>query len=89
MKFEQQHISVSKGWKRIALLLTVTTAISSYAQTNGTQSEGADWSTYNGDLAGTRFSPLTQVNTENVGNFLAVFVIAKIVASKKVCRIRE
>ena len=68
MKFEQQHISVSKGWKRIALLLTVTTAISSYAQTNGTQSEGADWSTYNGDLAGTRFSPLTQVNTENVGN---------------------
>jgi quinoprotein glucose dehydrogenase len=29
--------------------------------------EAADWPTYNRDLAGTRFSPLTQIDTENVG----------------------
>ena len=26
----------------------------------------ADWPTYNRDLAGTRYSPLTQINTKNV-----------------------
>ncbi len=31
------------------------------------RSTGADWPTYNRDLAGTRFSPLTQINAENVG----------------------
>src|SRR5690348_8047336 len=29
---------------------------------------GADWPMYNRDLAGTRFSPLTQINTRNVAN---------------------
>ena len=29
--------------------------------------EGGDWPTYNRDLAGTRYSPLTQINTRNVG----------------------
>ena len=28
---------------------------------------GADWPMYNRDLASTRFSPLSQINTENVG----------------------
>ena len=29
---------------------------------------GADWPTYNRDLAGTRYSPLTQIDTANVGS---------------------
>ena len=29
---------------------------------------GADWPLYNRDLAGTRYSPLTQINTSNVQN---------------------
>jgi quinoprotein glucose dehydrogenase len=29
--------------------------------------DGGDWPTYNRDLAGTRYSPLTQINTQNVG----------------------
>ena len=29
---------------------------------------GADWPTYNRDLAGTRYSPLTQIDTSNVGS---------------------
>ncbi len=36
-------------------------------------SEAADWPTYNRDLAGTRFSPLTQINTENVGSLAPVW----------------
>ena len=31
------------------------------------RSPGADWPTYNRDLAGTRYSPLDQINTGNVG----------------------
>jgi quinoprotein glucose dehydrogenase len=31
-------------------------------------SPGADWPMYNRDLAGTRYSPLTQINTGNVAN---------------------
>src|SRR5262245_19429346 len=33
-------------------------------------SEGADWPTYNRDLAGTRYSPLTQINTTNVATLV-------------------
>ena len=32
------------------------------------RSPGADWPTYNRDLAGTRYSPLVQIDTENVGS---------------------
>src|SRR5262249_9176644 len=31
------------------------------------KNNAADWPMYNRDLAGTRFSPLTQINTRNVG----------------------
>jgi glucose dehydrogenase len=33
-------------------------------------SEGGDWPTYNRDLAGTRYSPLTQINTKNVSTLV-------------------
>src|SRR2546423_7423028 len=37
------------------------------AQKNNARAD-ADWPTYNRDLAGTRYSPLTQINTTNVAN---------------------
>src|SRR3954469_6348946 len=36
------------------------------AQKNTGRSPDADWPMFNRDLAGTRFSPLTQINTANV-----------------------
>src|SRR5688572_1844965 len=36
------------------------------AQPGAPRSPDADWPTYNRDLAGTRYSPLTQINTRNV-----------------------
>ena len=37
---------------------------------DGTRNAAADWPTYNRDLAGTRYSPLTQINTKNVSTLV-------------------
>ena len=37
------------------------------------RASGADWPMYNRDLAGTRFSPLTQIDTANVGKLTRVW----------------
>ena len=39
-----------------------------FAETNKVKDNAADWPTYARDLAGTRYSPLTQINTKNVAN---------------------
>jgi glucose dehydrogenase len=49
----------------IGLLAILFGPISLLAQNSPNDS---DWPTYNRDLAGTRFSPLTQINTTNVSN---------------------
>ena len=41
-------------------------AIAGTAQRTNQRNPDADWPMYNRDLAGTRFSPLTQINTSNV-----------------------
>src|SRR6266850_237867 len=41
-------------------------AIGGVAQKTTGRSPDADWPMFNRDLAGTRFSPLTQINTANV-----------------------
>ncbi|HUK37064.1 MAG TPA: PQQ-binding-like beta-propeller repeat protein [Vicinamibacterales bacterium] len=46
-------------------LLVVGLAVSGNAQKRAATPE-QEWQTYNHDLAGTRFSPLTQINTSNV-----------------------
>src|SRR6185369_5180091 len=38
------------------------------AQQGANRSADADWPTYNRDLAGTRYSPLTQINPTNVAS---------------------
>jgi quinoprotein glucose dehydrogenase len=51
------------------IILGGTLAMTLAAQTNKTATKPApasDWPMYNRDLAGTRYSPLTQINTKNV-----------------------
>jgi quinoprotein glucose dehydrogenase len=43
------------------------------AQQSTRRSPDADWPTYNRDLAGTRYSPLTQINAENAGRLTQVW----------------
>ena len=37
---------------------------------DGTRNAATDWPTYNRDLAGTRYSSLTQINTKNVSTLV-------------------
>ena len=85
MELEQQLINVFEGLRRvglrnrlrrldwIVLLLATATPVVLHAQVAGIQTEAADWPTYNRDLAGTRYSPLTQINTENVSSLRQVW----------------
>src|SRR5262245_1562265 len=50
----------------LAAAATVLPAIQAQLPTNP-QNTAGEWPMYNRDLAGTRFSPLTQINTRNVG----------------------
>jgi quinoprotein glucose dehydrogenase len=47
--------------------------IAGFAQQKAKRSPDADWPTYNRDLAGTRYSPLTQINTTNVARLTQVW----------------
>jgi quinoprotein glucose dehydrogenase len=49
----------------VGVMLAAFVALVS-AQRNGARNPDGDWPTYNRDLAGTRYSPLTQINTNNV-----------------------
>src|SRR5579871_4381522 len=50
----------------VTVLLTAALAVAS-AQTKAKSDSAADWPMFNRDLAGTRFSPLKQINARNVG----------------------
>ena len=60
---------------RYAILVTVlaTVGLAAMAQQNGRRNPDWDWPTYNRDLAGTRYSPLTQINAENVSKLKQVW----------------
>ena len=58
------------------VLLVVTESSGLHAQPSGAQASGADWPTYNRDLAGTRHSPLTQINRSNVSELRQVWSYA-------------
>src|SRR4029434_9266038 len=49
----------------VGVMLAAFAALVS-AQRNGARNPDSDWPTYNRDLAGTRYSPLTQINMTNV-----------------------
>jgi quinoprotein glucose dehydrogenase len=50
----------------IAAVLIVAAGMATLAQQNVRRNPDGDWPSYNRDLAGTRYSPLTQINTTNV-----------------------
>jgi len=55
--------------RRLSLLLLVTAIASASGSVHGQQGpapKGAEWPTYGGDLASTRYSPLDQINASNV-----------------------
>src|SRR3954463_14171815 len=49
-----------------AVLVALAACAAGLALQNAPRSTDADWPTYNRDLAGTRYSPLTQIDTTNV-----------------------
>ena len=60
------------AWAVATLGATALAATLTLAQTPE-RSPAADWPTYNRDLAGTRYSPLDQINTGNVGELQEVW----------------
>ena len=54
-------------FKALVLLITATGSALTGEQ-GKSRSPGTDWPMFNRDLAGTRYSPLTQINTTNVAN---------------------
>lgn len=59
---------------RIALTIALATLPTVYAQ--NPKGPAADWPMFNRDLAGTRFSPLTQINTTNVAGLSQAWTYA-------------
>ena len=57
------------GYKRVAglILAGLVASWGPHAQAQTRQADAADWPMYNRDLAGTRFSPLRQINAANAG----------------------
>ena len=51
----------------VAVLLAIYSQLSSAQQGNNNRNPGLDWAWYMGDLAGTRYSTLKQIDTANVG----------------------
>jgi len=66
---------MKSGALRITILVGFTSTLlpSMYSQTPRTASAG-DWPTYNHDLAGTRFSPLSEINARNVSKLAEAWV---------------
>ena len=62
------------GILRALLMLATATAL--HAQAPGTPPGPGDWPAYNRDLAGSRYSPLTQIDASNVGSLRQVWSYA-------------
>jgi quinoprotein glucose dehydrogenase len=60
---------------RYAILVSAVLllGVAGVAQQNAKRNPDADWPTYNRDLAGTRYSPLTQINATNVDKLKQVW----------------
>src|ERR1700680_284277 len=52
----------------LAILMLTPVCLYGQAKAPAKKDAGADWPTYNRDLSGSRYSPLTQITTSNVAN---------------------
>ena len=59
-------------WAFVAIVIVSVSVLAQVAQ-KSEQSAAADWPTYNRDLAGTRYSPLDQINTRTVSTLHEVW----------------
>ena len=57
-------------------LLLLPLAASLFAQSSKTQIPAADWPMFNRNLAGTRYSPLTQINSHNVSELVPAWTFS-------------
>ncbi len=57
----------------LAAVLAVATGVAANAGQEAGRSPGADWPMYHRDLAGTRYSPLTQIDRDNVAGLEPVW----------------
>jgi len=72
-------LSRRASWLRTSLalwLLAATTPMPVLAQSSSDTPPAADWPNYNRDLAGTRYSPLTEINRSNVAELRQVWSYA-------------
>src|SRR5580765_8531850 len=58
----------------IAFVLAMSVCAAIAAQQKKAATPAQEWQTYNHDLAGTRFSPLTEINTNNVAKLAQAWV---------------
>src|SRR3954469_24459305 len=59
---------MSRIMRRLPLVLLISACLSAVVALHGQQAakqQGAEWTTYGGDLASTRYSPLDQINKDN------------------------
>jgi hypothetical protein len=69
--------SMRSPWILMAAVLTavfVQKALAQKAPAASSKDNPSDWPMYTRDLAGTRFSPLTQINTANVANLTQAWI---------------
>jgi quinoprotein glucose dehydrogenase len=59
--------------KRAAFPLILFMPLLLFAQSSKSRPNAADWPMYNRDIAGTRFSPLAQIDAKNVGKLVQVW----------------
>jgi quinoprotein glucose dehydrogenase len=57
----------------LAILMLTPLCLYDQAKAQAKKDAGADWPTYNRDLSGSRYSPLTQITTSNVANLKQVW----------------
>ena len=59
--------------RRFAVMTILLAAAAGFLYSQSTKKQDGDWPMYNRDLAGTRFSPLTQITTGNVAKLRQVW----------------
>src|ERR1700752_4373074 len=60
--------------KGAMVVMMVVFCFTAFSQEQQRRNPDADWPTYNRDLAGTRYSPLTQINTTNVARLTQAWI---------------
>ena len=69
----------------VGLMGTFVAHVVGAQKPDGARNPAWDWPTYNRDLAGTRYSPLTQINTGNISTLVQAARVRAAVESVSTC----